>query len=112
MQVVFEEILHHYIDLDTENPEDAEAEFNQKANDEIDLFGGGEVIDSGLTQIGDKPVRVSHIDLEKALYAFLAYVEDDYEGTELSYIREKLTDVCGLSKEECELLGFGWVFTD
>ena len=112
MQVIFEEILHHYIELDTENPEEAEAEFDERADNQIDLFDDGEVIDSGLTQIGDKPVRVSHIDLEKALYAFLAYVEDDYEGTELSYIRDKLTDVCGLSKEECELLGLGWAFTD
>ena len=112
MQVIFEEVLHHFIDVDTDKQDEAESEFEKRADNEMDFFAYGEVIESGLTQIGDKPVRASHIDLEKALYAFLAYVEDDYEGTELSYIRDKLTDVCGLSKEECELLGLGWAFTD
>lgn len=49
-------------------------------------------------------------DYKKLLDAFLAYVEDDAECTELTYIRNKLTDICGLSEKDCDDIGLGWVF--
>lgn len=48
-------------------------------------------------------------DRDHILHAFQAYVEEDYEGTEISYIRDMLKDTCGLTDEEVEKYGFGWV---
>ena len=107
--IIFEEILHHYIDVKQKPEETEEEAFERMAEEDMDLFADGDVIESGIIRIDGKSVRPSYADLEKALSAFLAYVKDDCEHSKINIIRNKLAG-CGLSKEECEILGLGWVF--
>ena len=56
------------------------------------------------------PEKKQKISYETLKNAFLAYVENDAETAEISYVREVLQDVCGLDEDECEELGLGWVY--
>lgn len=48
---------------------------------------------------------------KKILYAFLAYVENDFEAADPDYVREVLHDICGLTDEELKEIGLGWILT-
>ena len=38
------------------------------------------------------------------------YVENDAEATELKYVKGILENVCGVTEEEANVLGFGYIF--
>lgn len=39
-----------------------------------------------------------------------AYIVNDAESADPSYVREVLRDVCGMTKEEAEELGLLWIY--
>ena len=47
---------------------------------------------------------------ERAIDLFKMYVLNDLETADTDYVREVLTDVCGLTEEEAEEVGLDWLF--
>ena len=57
--------------------------------------------------------REHKIPYERLEQICCAYIDNDIEGaSEMSYIRDILTDVCGMTKEEINQLGFGYLFPE
>lgn len=53
---------------------------------------------------------MKEITKERVIQILQDYVYNDAEATELSYVREVLTGVCGCDEEEMRALGFGYIF--
>lgn len=49
---------------------------------------------------------------ERAKELFKAYVLNDLECADTDYVREVLTDVCGLTKDEIAEFEFEWLFNN
>lgn len=49
---------------------------------------------------------------DKILSAFQAYVEQDAEAAENSYVKDTLMGQCGLNASDMKKYGFGWLLDD
>lgn len=49
---------------------------------------------------------------DRLLAAFRAYVDNDLACADPEYVREVLTDVCGLGAEELKEFGFDWLWPE
>ncbi len=60
------------------------------------------------TQPAEDPAMT--VCYDRVLQILQDYVEVDVEASETCYVRDILEDVCGVTKEEAEILGLGYIF--
>ena len=49
---------------------------------------------------------------ERYVASFVAYVEHDLETADTDYVREVLRDVCGMTNEDLETVGLGYLIIE
>lgn len=65
---------------------------------------------SEMNKASDKDSQ--NINQNRILQAFQTYVGQDCSAAGPTYVKEILRDMCGLSLQEMEKYGFGWLLTD
>ena len=65
------------------------------------------VYEEGHTEYGN-----SNLDVNRLVNAFVTYINDDLAVTETEYVRDKLLDMCGLTKNELKEIGLGYLLDE
>ena len=65
------------------------------------------VYEEGHTEYGN-----SNLDMNRLVNAFVTYINDDLAVTETEYVRDKLLDMCGLTKDELKEIGLGYLLDE
>lgn len=79
-----------------------------KISDSLEVIAGcmKEMNDSRKKGTGPDPEK------EKVISAFQAYVNQDAEAAEGSYVKQVLMYTCGLTHSDMKRYGFGWLLDD
>lgn len=79
---------------------------------ELDTITGNNPEESFEEVFGNDKDDDIEISKSRLVQIIQTYVENDASCAELDYIRTALADICGITPEEAQILGFGYLLQD